>query len=364
MKLSASPKQKTNQRILFVSEDRLKGFQRDPIREIARKTNLKPEKVIGNIRAMMKAGAIRRVRQTVMTTSLVPGALVAWKVPEKKLAGAFEFMFRHDPFSGHVVVRSAEYASPAAAYRLWTTLKVPQPFSLEKHCEFLKEKTGAEKFHIMPAKGIFALGVGHSRRKNMSVGARMVNSVPMKKIEIIRLSEAEWKVLKVLKREFKPEEIQLDLWRPRAAEAGMSFENFCKTAEQLDQKGVLGRFSTFLEHSKKIACEEPVAKFHALLQWAAPKGMEEEAGGLIARHRVITHCYWRETPSEFCGVNIMAVIHGDSRDKILKHKAVIDEFLARKRIPVPHTNIFWSEKSEIKPSEFDADVYEAWRRKN
>ena len=56
------------------------------------------------IQAMMRAGNIRRVRQTLLATNLAQGALVAWQVPEDKLNGAFDWMFQQDPFSGVVDV--------------------------------------------------------------------------------------------------------------------------------------------------------------------------------------------------------------------------------------------------------------------
>ena len=81
-----------------------------------------------------------------MATNLAPGALVAWQVPVRKLDAAFDFMFQQDPFSGHVVIRSTDPATPGSNYRLWTTLKVPQGFSMGKHGEFLLRQTGAEHF--------------------------------------------------------------------------------------------------------------------------------------------------------------------------------------------------------------------------
>ena len=41
---------------------------------------------------MLRAGTIRRVRQTLMATNLAPGALVAWRVPEEKLDAAFDYL--------------------------------------------------------------------------------------------------------------------------------------------------------------------------------------------------------------------------------------------------------------------------------
>src|SRR5260221_7517950 len=96
-----------NARILAVSEDRIAGFVREPMREIARGCGLPVELVIERIRAMLQAGTIRRVRQTLMATDLAPGALVAWEVAPERLHAAFAFLFQRDPLSGHLVVRSA-----------------------------------------------------------------------------------------------------------------------------------------------------------------------------------------------------------------------------------------------------------------
>src|SRR6478609_9755332 len=134
-----------NARILEVSEDRIQGFQRDPLGIIATKSGVELAVVIERIQAMLRAGTIRRVRQTLLATNLAQGALVAWQVPQEKLDAAFDYMFQRDPFSGHVVIRSTDAATPGSNYKLWTTVKVPQGFSLQKHCEFLARQTGAEK---------------------------------------------------------------------------------------------------------------------------------------------------------------------------------------------------------------------------
>src|SRR5476651_551964 len=85
-----------NARILAVSEDRIAGFVRDPMAEIALGCGLPADLVIKRIRAMLQAGTIRRVRQTLMATDLAPGALVAWEVAPERLDAAFDFMFPSD----------------------------------------------------------------------------------------------------------------------------------------------------------------------------------------------------------------------------------------------------------------------------
>ena len=215
-----------NAEILAVSEDRLTGFQRDPFGEIARQSGVALPVVLERIVAMLEAGTIRRVRQTLLATSLAPGALVAWRVPAERLDAAFDFMSKEDPFSGHIVIRSTDGDSPGSAYRLWTTLKVPQGYSLRKHADFLAAQVGAEAFKMMPAKMLFALGVGHVRRRGLEPGARADAPGEIQSTNIVLLDEEEWRVLTALKREFTLDEIVKDCWVARAAEAGTSLERF------------------------------------------------------------------------------------------------------------------------------------------
>src|ERR1700747_3597438 len=142
-----------NAKILAVSEDKIEGFVREPFDEIARRSGVAVDDVMARIAAMLRAGTVRRVRQTLLATNFAEGALVAWKVPEDKIDSAFDWMFQRDPFSGHVAVRSTETATAGSEYKLWTTLKVPHGFSLQEHCELLTKKVGVEKFRLMPAKG-------------------------------------------------------------------------------------------------------------------------------------------------------------------------------------------------------------------
>jgi hypothetical protein len=346
-----------NAKILAVSEDRIQGFVRDPIGVIAEQSGVDAETVIERVRAMLRAGTIRRVRQTLMATNLAEGALVAWQYPEELLNEAFAYMVDDDPFSGHVVIRSTDAATPGSNYRLWTTVKVPQGYSLEKHCTMIGKITGAEHFRVMPANRIFALGVGHVRRKGMEPGSKSEDLAEEKDTTKAVLTELEWRVLTALKREVEPEEFTRDLWSARAKEAGVPLETFYEIAESLNARKVIGRFSTFLEHVKPLQSGERVTRFNALFHWAVPPGREIEAGREVGRFHILTHCYWREGGPEFRNVNIMAVAHGTEKDAVLAHKASIDSHLAAIGIPVSYTNVFWGGRSEIKPSEISPLAY-------
>lgn len=349
-----------NAQILSISEDQIQGFVEHPFKLISEKSGVELAVVIDRISAMLEAGTIRRVRQTLLANKLAPGALVAWKISQEDLSSAFDFMFQDDPFSGHVVIRTTDGDTPGSEYRLWTTLKVPQGYSMEKHCELLCKKTGATAFRLMPALKLFSLGVGHVRRRKVEPGAR--TEVPARVIdtEVVPISDIEWQVITELKREFEASEIQPDPWRSRAEQAGLDYETFCEVAANLDNRGVVGRFSTFLEHVKPLKSGERVTRYNALFHWRVPKGRELEAGMEVGRHICMTHAYWREGGPEFSNVNIMGVSHGLEKQIVLDNKAAIDEHLSEMGITHDYTNVFWGGRSEIKPSEIAPDAYEAF----
>ena len=354
----------TNAKILSVSEDLIDGFQRKPFHLIAEKSGVALETVIERIRAMQEAGIIRRVRQTMLATKLAHGALVAWKVPEDKLNAAFDFMAKDDPFSGHVVIRSTDSEVSGSDYRLWTTLKVPVGESLDFHATKLLELTGATEYLLMPANGVFALGVGHMRRKTMEPGEKSDEPAIMMTTVPADLTEEEWDILLILKEELTLDEICENPWDKRAEQAGVSLDRFCEVAGALNRKKVIGRFSTFLEHVKPSETGERVTRFNGLFHWAVPKGREMEAGGEVGRHYCMTHAYWREGGPRFGNVNIMGVMHGTEKPKVLAHKAALDKHLESVGIPVSYTNVFWGGRSEIKPSEISPKIYKEWHAKH
>ncbi len=354
-----------NAAILAVSEDQLAGFQLDPFGVVAERANMAVDTVLERVVAMLRAGTIRRVRQTLMATNLAQGALVAWQIPPDRLTDAFEYLFGSDPFSGHVVIRTTDAATPGSNYRLWTTLKVPQGFSMQKHGDFLAARIGAEHYRMMPAKRLFALGVGHVRRRGMEPGSRAEVLAEVLDTNIVELSDREWRVLTAIKREFESDELVRDLWRARAAEAGVSLEEFERVGKELNARRVIGRFSTFLEHVKpNKESGERVTRYNALFHWAVPAGRELDAGREVGRHHIMTHAYWREGGPEFRNVNVMGVAHGTDKDMVLAHKAAIDEHLRESGIELGYTNVFWGGRSEIKPSEISPVAYAAFCNEN
>ena len=212
----------------------------------------------------------------------------------------------------------------------------------------------------MPARKLFAVGVGHVRRRGLPPGSRSEEPGRVIDTTIVSLSPLEWRVLESLKRELAVHEIVEWPWTSRAAEASLPVEEFAAVAASLAGRGVIGRFSTFLEHVKPSQEGTRVTRYNALFHWRVPEGREIEAGREVGRHHILTHAYWREGGPEFGDVNIMAVAHGTEKENVLAHKAAIDQHLAEAGIPVRYTNVFWGGRSEIKPSEIMPSAYRDW----
>ncbi|HWT05109.1 MAG TPA: hypothetical protein VN224_05085, partial [Xanthomonadales bacterium] len=203
------------------------------------------------------------------------------------------------------------------------------------------------------------LGVGHVRRRGLEPGARAAELAEVKDTNIVELDALEWRVLAAIKRELAADEIVRDVWAARAREAGVSLGELERIGKALNAKGVIGRFSTFLEHVKpqQHAGGQSVTRYNALFHWKVPQGREMDAGREIGRHYVMTHAYWREGGPEFKGVNVMGVAHGMEKDAVLAHKAAIDAHLLEAGIEFDYTNVFWGGRSEIKPSEIAPEAY-------
>lgn len=351
-----------NRRILAVAEDAVTGFYQKPFEEIAARCGVAETTVRERLTAMLRAGTIRRVRQTLLSTDLAEGALVAWKLPEEKLDAAYDWLMQHDPFTGHIVTRRCEDAgAPGADYRLWTTLKVPRGYgSVQRHLAILAPRIGATDAVPLPVVGMFTLSVGHIRRANLRPGDRTESAPPMQRPQQPVLNEEEWRVLLSLKESLREDEFVPCPWEGRAAALGMSTEHYCAVAAALDARRVIGRFAAFLDH-RGPADRHAGTGAAGLFHWAVPKGMEERAGAEVGRHLCMTHCYWRSGGEKaFGGAQIMGVTHAPTPAEVHAHKAAIDAHLAEAGIPVLHTAVFRSERADIRPSEIDPVRYAAW----
>ena len=164
------------------------------------------------------------------------------------------------------------------------------------------------------------------RRRGMEPGSKADDVAVPHDTEFVHLTDGEWRVLTALKREFDVGELERaagraaeNFWAERALEAGVSMGDFLAVGASLHARGVIGRFSTFLEHVE-TQCHRAnccVTQYNALFHWAIPPRREMETGQQVGRFHIMTHCYWREGGAEFNHVNIMGVMHGTDKARLV-----------------------------------------------
>ena len=355
--ISSSPADPTNLRLLAVAEDRLDGFYEQPFRALSERSDIPEAEVRERIIAMMRAGVVRAVRQTVPSSVQGVACLVAWKVASSREKDAFDWLAEHDPATGHIALREPELPSePGADYRLWTTLRLPRADDdLQAHCRRLASHIGAEVFACMPAVGMFRLSVGHVRRAGVAPGTLEEKEPGMQLTRPAQLTETEQRVIAALRSPLSVEELEDEVspWRRRAEMSGESLADLCRVAQSLAQRRLLGRFAVILEHTAaevRVAAGTGAA---ALLMWRVQPGLEERAGGICAQHVCMTHCYWRSGTDVFGGAQIMGMVHATDREGVLMHKAAIDAQLERRGIRVTGTQVMHTVRARVRTSLLD-----------
>lgn len=339
-----------NRRILHVAEDQMVGFYERPFEALAALCGLPEALVLERVRAMLAEGTILRVRQVLPSTTLTRSCLIAWRVPEAGLDAAFDWLAQHDPATGHIVIRRAhDTAFPGAAYRLWTTLRLPAGADFEGHCRALAAQIHAPEYVCMPVVGMFTLSVGHVRRAGLAPGTLLPEPPKMQRPPCPELSAQELAVLAALQDSLRPEELQPEPWVARAQALSMAPAEFCRVAQALVEKRALGRFAAVLNHTLPANPHSGTGK-SALFVWAVEPGYEEAAGALCGRHVCMTHCYWRSGGEPLGGVQVMGVAHAPTTEGLLAHKEAIDSALRRSGIPLRYTTHLYTERALVKPS--------------
>ncbi|MFN2441991.1 MAG: hypothetical protein ABR517_04855 [Thermoanaerobaculia bacterium] len=343
-----------NREILAAAREALPTFSRDPIAAIAAAASIDAEDVVSRLRSMLRSGAVRRMRQTIRGATIAPGALVAWRIPPWKIGDAWQFLVDRDPFTAHIIMRGAEAGAPHPDWSIWTTLKVPHPHSLQKHCEFLRTVFDAEAYVALSPITVFPVASGNGAKRG-----EPRNGIEPRQVS---LDDEEWRILFALRREFTPDEIDTDLWRGRAIEARTSQKRFLEIADTLASKGIFGRFALDVEQIHDGGSGAIKRRTDVMFQWSVTVRDADRAGREIASHRGLEHCSRRTASREWPEANLIAVTHGAGREPLEALKGAIDTRLHECGIEVLGTGAYWAAKRHVRQSEISSRVYDLWSR--
>ena len=169
--------------------------------------------------------------------------------------------------------------TPGSVYRLWTTLKVPQGFSMQKHCELLAR---AHRRRRVPHHAREAAVRARRRPRapaRHGAGQQDRRAGPGDRHEHRRALRA--RVARARPRSSassRRTRCDAEPWRARADEAGVSYDEFLRVARALAERGVIGRFSTFLEHVKPSATGDARHALQRALPLARAPGPRDRGG--------------------------------------------------------------------------------------
>jgi DNA-binding Lrp family transcriptional regulator len=228
--------------------------------------------------------------------------------------------------------------------------------------ELLGREIGARDAVVMPARAVFRLGVGQMRRRGIAPGTRAAKPAEARRPHVEDLEAEDWRVISILMREFRAAELGPDPWAARIREARLSPGYFFGRVERLEERGLMGRFATVLDHTGG-AKQSAAPGCTALLAWSVPPGCELEAGRELGRHEILTHAYWREAGPRLGCLNLFGVAHAADRDQLLAHRAAIDAHLVEAGVPLTGVGTYWSERALVRPSALQPAEYEAWYKR-
>jgi Transcriptional regulators len=89
-----------------------------------------------------------------------------------------------------------------------------------------------------------------------------------------------------------------------AAETGTTEEEVLALLQQLKDSGAVRRFGASLKHQKAGFTE------NAMVAWKKPAGDLDAIGRELAKHPMISHCYYRPSVAEDWPYEVYTMIHG------------------------------------------------------
>ena len=261
----------------------------EPFADLGRQLGLDSSQVISRIQTLKDKNVVRQISAIFDTRRLAyKTALVAMRLPPDKLDSGAQTINEH-PGVSHNYARVGDY-------NLWFTMAVPPTESLDGTVETYAQRTGAEKYRLLPTIRFFKIGVNFDMVKeegaaedyykpdeyNGGVTADWNKAEPVTESEISAIRELQ-EDLPLLPRPFEP----------MAKRLAMSQEDLFALADSFRERGIMRRFSAVLHHRRAGF------KANAMAVWKVPPERSEEVGKVMASSRWVTHCYERPTYPDF-----------------------------------------------------------------
>jgi len=313
----------TDRRLLDALQGSLPLVER-PFAEVAAGLGIPEEEAVSRAWRLSEEDVLRDIGCIFNAGKLgFQSALFAAAVAPERLDAAAGVVSAHSLVS-HNYAREAEY-------NLWFTLAAPPGRSVEEEGRRLAREAGATAVLYLPTLRTFKLGVRlvlseDDEEEEPDLGRDAVG-LPAEPVE---LNHAERAAVRALQ---GPLEITAEPFAPRAGQIGVSPAELLARARQLQELGVLRRFTAVLRHRQ--------AGFAAngLGLWRVGDEDLERAGEILASRREVTHCYERPAHPPEWPWRLYTMLHARTREEA---ERVYRELAAAAELPEPR--VLFSEK--------------------
>lgn len=275
--------------------------QRRPFGIVADRLGCEESELLSRLRALHDAGIIRRLGAVFDARRLgYVTTLVAARVSEDRLEEVADLVSALRGVSHNY--------SRTHRYNLWFTLRARSDKEIERTLEEVRNRTGIEDIHSLPALKtysrdvIFELdgqrGQAGSRRSSHGDNGRSVTPVWLTRRQ------------KMLGRALQGHMvITADLYAVAADDAGWQVDDALEEIQEWKESGLIRRVGVLLDHHRAGFRANGMAVFRT------PEDEVDRAGRALASRRQVTHCYRRATPPGW-DYQLFAMVHGGTTEQV------------------------------------------------
>lgn len=280
---------------------------REPFSLLALNLDISGKEIVRRIGKLKTAEVIRLIGPVLNPKKLgYRTTLAAARVPARRLSLAGQVIGRHHGVS-HCYQRDHDF-------NLWFTLAMPVTADLEGEVHKLGKQIRSTSIINLPAIKMFKIGAYFNIGGGDSTLPRRAKRGNLNSVNSNdkRLSSIDRSVINALQQDLPLTERPFDL-----LSAGLSMEAdmFIWYCRRLLRRGIMRRFSASINHNKLGYAA------NAMACWKVPPGMVDSAGNRVASFPEVSHCYERQTSSQW-PYNFFAMVHADEKENC---RSVIDK---------------------------------------
>lgn len=270
---------------------------REPFADLGLRLGLTEEEVLKRAEELREKRIVRILGPVFNSRALgYQSTLVAMRVPEDRIERSAQVISDH-PGVGHNYQRNH-------SYNLWFTLAIRGNKDLAATLQQFEEQIHPEMMLELPAVKLFKIRLFFDMEGNGNNTEDTATVEPQN--TPVFLSNVEQSVINEVQGQLPLVRHPFD---EMAKNVEMDVEEFLRTCQSLQERGIMRRFGASIEHRN--------AGFvaNAMVCWEVPVSRVDEVGYAMANFKEVTHCYERKIGPLWPRFNIFTMVHGNSNQQ-------------------------------------------------